>query len=129
MTGAGFTREDGLLSSGAVVRRFVRGKDGRGALPVLAGFGVPPRVGDPNPNARPRMPGTFEQAHRSHVALPVCGEEPDAVAELLVTATVSRAGGRAKDVALRYTVDGVPYRHRMPLTMVLCGSEVTNPDC
>ena len=132
MSGAHFVHQSRLLDSGAVLRRFVRGEGANGRVePILAGFGTPPKVGDQSPKSRQRLPGSFEDVNNSHAALPVCEDSrgSDAVVELMVSATVSAAGGRAKDVALSYTVAGTPYEWTMPLTMVLCGSEVTNEDC
>ena len=132
MTGAHFVHESRLLDSGAVIRHFVGGEDAGGRVePILAGFGIPPKVGDQSPRSRRRLAGSFEDVNDSHAALPVCEDArgSDAVVELMVSATVSAAGGRAKDVALSYTVAGTPYEWTMPLTMVLCGSEVTNEDC
>lgn len=132
LSGAHFVHESRLLDSGAVLRHFVRGEDASGRVePLLAGFGIPPMVGDQSPQSRQRLPGSFEDVNHAHAALPMCADAQgsDAVVELLVSATVSAAGGRAKDIALSYTVAGTPYEWTMPLTMVLCGSEVTNEDC
>ncbi len=102
--------------------------------PVLAAYGAPPRVelGGPRHHTS-LLAGTLIDGNHATVDVPTCAETTSApgerTVELLLSLTGGPAGAKVAGVTVRYHAGGTAYEAHIPVGMILCGSQVTDPDC
>jgi len=119
----------------AVVREFEIRRRSKGLVgePLLGAYGTPPWVGGVADPREDRLVGVLRDAAAADVRLPGCAETTSApgewAAELMLAVSAGSAGARVDGVTVRYTSGGVEYRTDISVALILCGSEVTDPDC
>lgn len=129
------TEATGVRAFDAVVREF-RIRHRAAPLvgePIIGAYGVPPLVGGVASPRESRLLGTLTGAAGATLAVPGCEESTgapgDPAAELMLVVTGARSGARIDGVTLRYEASGFEHEARIRLTLTLCGSKVTDPDC
>lgn len=119
----------------AVLREF-RIRHRRGPLvgePLLGAYGTPPWVGGVADPRESRLVGVLRDAAAADVQPPSCADSTGApgepAAELMLVVTAGSAGARVDGVTVRYDSGGVEYRVDISVALIMCGTEVTDPDC
>lgn len=101
--------------------------------PLLGAYGSPPWVGGVTDPRESRLVGALRDAAAADVQPPSCAESTGApgepAAELMLVVTAGSVGARVDGVTVRYDSDGVEYRSDISVALILCGTEVTDPDC